>query len=404
MKNNQNEGSQITNTTVGGFPPGESQGVSPAATEDAPTFKKASRSLNSTANQLIRSPEIMRTPSSKPNSIYARVTRSDPCVRLNNTKKSFTSWNVVEGKPLPPFPIGRTENFSIPPSEVAKNLENFFRVTSVLGCYDSENSEVQCTTSCDCKFKVTLYADKTDINKTKMEIMRTRGCAFSFSRIRRSVIRAATGNFEEEKHTKLTIPDAIAIAYQPPKKHELENTLAQCARELQTKDLYGHLTNLTLLGTMTDYTKSHEGSSVIIAKMIIEGEANIREIFLNICSTPAKDDLEKRLQLRILGIFANCLEVLHKNSAVSELEESAMYWCKESLYPVLVYAVKICPCHFACTSATRCLIVLLKESSELLEKARKDYLSEMMKTLQERGDQEYKNLSIMATNALDTIQ
>jgi hypothetical protein len=321
---------------------------------------------------------------------------------ISHSKESSESWDVAQGQALPPFPIGRTYTVDLPPSEVCKHIAEGMRKNSVYANYDSDRAEAMCSTSCGCAFKVTLF-DAGNPSKTSIEVMRRRGCGLSFSRIQRAVIRFATGNHEVEKAPCMTIPAEISDQYVPPGQDYLEKILDDSSIELQQNDQSAQLGALRLLATVTDETKSHKGSSEKLAEMIMDGYKGIREICINLLSSDGKDDFTFMIKRSVLTIIRNslCLLVgLNANQTFADDE-----WYRVSLYPVLMYEIKDCPCPHECALVAQCMFLLLSQSVVLREEAiGGGELKTILNGALERGKKMHKNLEVNAERVLNVLE
>jgi hypothetical protein len=339
---------------------------------------------------------------SKPKLVKSSNFVSEPTKFNTSVKGSYTSWDVVKGQSLPPYPIGRTHTIDKAPSEVSKNIVEGLRRLSVHAICDPVKAEAMCTTSCDCTFKVTLFAAKEG-DKTVMEIMRRRGCGLSYSNAQRAVLRSAQGIYEVEKPRSLSIPKCIAAKYEAPSMDYLRKILEDSSKELQTNDQSGQLAALRLIASVTDARKSHAQSSIDLSQMIMEGEAGIREICLNLLRSDATDDFSMRIKRDVLSIFSNCLRLLNHDQ-VQEMVNGEDSWCRDVLFPIIVKAIKNCPCPHGCTLLAKCLCVFLKNVPNLRDEARKGgdleaVLDEVIKI----GKKTHNNLEVSASYALRSL-
>ena len=329
--------------------------------------------------------------------------RSVPNLKLN-LDDSYTSWDVVEGRCLPAYPLGRTELIDLPPSQVAKNIAEALRMKSVHAIYDSQDAEATCTTACDCKFKITLFAGD-DSRHTILEVLKSRGCSVTFSKFRRAISRAANGDFSvEDKPLCLSIPDCVAALYTPPDIEEIKKILIKSSKELQTTRRDGQLIALRLLAAMTDAEKSHKSTCINVATMILEGEAGVREICVNLLSADASDEYSGMVNKAVLDIFSNSLSLLYKSGDIRKVTESDDPWYTQSLFPSLLESMKECSCPHGCTLVSQCLSVLLQTSSEMRTEAVKEgSLEILLEQALARGEKSHANLHDTAQSAINAL-
>jgi len=319
----------------------------------------------------------------------------------SHCKESSSSWNVAQGQALPPFPIGRTSTVKLSPSEVCENIAEGLRRYSVAAIYDSERAEATCQTGCGCIFKVTLFA-AGDPAKTSIEVFRRRGCGLSYSKYQRAIIRFATGNYEAEKAPCMTIPAEISNQYVPPGQDYLEKILDDSSMELQQNDQTAQLGALRLLMTITDETKSHKGSGEKLAEMIMDGYKGIREICINLLSSEGKGDFTCLIKRSVLKIFCNSLVLLVGMNANQTFADE---WYSGSLYPVLMYEIKDCPCPHNLTLIAQCMFLLLSQSAVLREEAiGGGELKIILNDALERGKKTHSKLEVSAERVLNVLE
>lgn len=329
--------------------------------------------------------------------------RSVPNLKLN-LDDSYTSWDVTQGRCLPAYPLGRTELIDLPPSQVAKNIAEALRIKSVHAIYDSQDAEATCTTACDCKFKITLFAAE-DSKRTILEVLKSRGCSLTFSRIRRALSKAANGDFSaDDKPLCLSIPDCVAALYTPPDCDDIKKILFKSSKELQTTKRDGQLTTLRLLAAMTDAEKSHKSTCINVAKMILEGEAGVRETCINLLSSETSDEYGTRINRAVFDIFSNSLSLLYKSGDIQKVTESDDPWYTESLFPSLMESIKKCSCPHGCNVVSQCLSVLLTNSSEIRQEAVKEGSLEMfLEQALIRGKRTHAKLYDNAQSAINAL-
>jgi len=317
---------------------------------------------------------------------------------------SYTEWSVKKGQELPPFPIGKTNIIDFSPKVVAKNLSESFRRKSIHAIYFHDKAEAVCDTSCGTKFKVILYAHE-DPDKTIMEVMKRRGCSLTFMKIRMAIAKAAVADYSEEKAgpNTLKVPDFIAALYKPPTDEELQANLEQAVEELEQSDPYRQQTTLQLLAAMTDASKSHAETSLRVANMIlIDGEAGIRELCLNLLSSETCDSSAIAIKRAVLTIFRNSLSVLSNNGKEKDLDEDG--WCEEDLFPLIIKEITNSPCPHGCCLLTECIDILLKSSTSLREKALSSGVKDILDKALNCGDKTYLGLYDNALSALKTLE
>jgi len=398
--------SKKTNESIPSDPRRDGELLNSSFQEQQPTFKRAAMAQRPNADLLhvsdmkIDSIKHLTKPRSKPKLVKSSNFVSEPSTFNTSVKGSYTSWDVVKGQALPPYPIGRTHTIDKAPSEVSKNIVEGLRRLSVHAIYDPAKAEAMCTTSCGCKFKVTLFAAK-EADKTVMEIMRRRGCGLAYSNVQRAVLRSAQGIYEEEKMPSLSIPKCIAAKYEAPSMDYLRKILEDSSKELQTNDQSVQLTTLRLVASMTDATKSHAQSSIDLSKMIMQGESDIREICLNLLRSEATDDFSNRIKCDVLAIFSNCLRLLSKDQ-IQKTVNGEDPWCRDILFPIIVKAIKDCACPHGCTLLSQCLCVLLKHVPNRPKKG--GDLEAVLKKAVKRGEESHMDLKKNALFAIAALQ
>lgn len=330
--------------------------------------------------------------------------RSVPNLKLN-LDESYTNWDVIKGKSLPAYPLGRTELIDHPPSQVAKNIAEALRMKSVHAIYDSFDAEATCTTACDCKFKITLF-EAEDSNHTILEVLKSRGCSLTFSKLRRAVSKAANGDFSvvDDAPLCLSIPDCVAALYTPPSSDDIKKILTKSSKELQTSRRDGQLTALRLLAAMTDADKSHKSTCINVATMILEGEAGVRETCINLLSSEMSDEYSDRVDKAVLDVFSNSLSLLYMSGDIRKVTESEDPWYSQSLFPSLMQSMKQCPCPHGCTLVSQCLSVLLQSSSDMRHEAVKEgSLETILEHALARGKKSHANLYDHTQSAIDAL-
>jgi hypothetical protein len=138
--------------------------------------------------------------------------------------------------------------------------------------------------------------------------------------------------------------------------------------------------------------------------MIMEGEAGIREICLNLLRSDATDDFSMRIKRDVLSIFSNCLRLLNHDQ-VQEMVNGEDSWCRDVLFPIIVKAIKNCPCPHGCTLLAKCLCVFLKNVPNLRDEARKGGdLEAVLKEAVKRGEASHMSLKTNALSAIASLQ
>ena len=186
--------------------------------------------------------------------------------------------------------------------------------------------------------------------------MRRRGCGLTFSRNLRAIIRSATRNFEVEKLPVLTIPAEISDQYLPPDQDDLNKSLNDSSKELQTNNQSVQLSTLRLLATATEATKSHKVASQKLAETIMDGEDSVREICINLLSSEETDDVTFMIKRSVLLTFFISLDLLINVNTNQIFSEDS--WYHDCLYPTLVEEIKDCACLQDCTLVAKCMALL----------------------------------------------
>lgn len=378
--------------------------------EQQPTYRRAmfrqhAGSLRQSVPNLNTDVQSFMTAPPKPAMIKRNLNfrRSVPNLKLN-LDESYTNWDVISGRSLPAYPLGRTELINLPPSQVAKNIAEALRLKSVHAIYDSLDAEATCTTACDCKFKITLFAAE-DSSHTILEVLKSRGCSLTFSRLRRAISRAANGDFSlDEQPLCLSIPDCVAALYTPPNVDDIKKILAKSSKELQTTRRDGQLTTLRLLAAMTDADKSHKSTCINVATMILEGEAGVRETCINLLSSDTSDEYSERVNKAVLDVFSNSLGLLYKSGDIRKVTESEDPWYAQSLFPSLLQSMKQFSCPHGCTLVSQCLSVLLQNSSDMRHEAVKEgSLETILERVLARGKKSHVKLYDNAQSAINAL-
>lgn len=317
---------------------------------------------------------------------------------------SYRKWSVEKGQELPPFPIGRTNTIDASPKVVAENMCELFRRRSVHVTYNGGKAEATCETDDEVKFKVILWEHK-DPAKTILEVMKMRGCCVAFSKIRPAVIKAAHGDYSEEKApARLTIPDFIAQLYKPPSEDELQASLEQIVEELEQNDSYRQHSSLQLLCAMTDASSSNHDTCLRIATMVlVDDEAGIRDLCLNLLSSETTDDSCQRVKKAVLTFFRNSMNVLIANGKMDAVLNDDN-WCSDDLFPLILNELNKCPCPHKCTLLTQCISLLLKSSSAIREKANSMGMKDVLDKAMNLGQMSHLGLYDQAQSALKALE
>jgi len=154
---------------------------------------------------------------------------------------------------------------------------------------------------------------------------------------------------------------------------------------------------------MTDASKSHAETSLRVANMIlIDGEAGIRELCLNLLSSETCDSSAIAIKRAVLTIFRNSLSVLSNNGKEKDLDEDG--WCEEDLFPLIMKEINNSPCPHGCCLMTECIDILLKSSTSLREKALSSGVKDILDKALNCGEKTYLGLYDNALSALKTLE
>ena len=280
-------------------------------------------------------------------------------------KEKSNKWIVLAAKPQPIFPLERPVYINESSLIVSARLCDSLYKRSVK--VEFNDSQALCETSCNLTYSIDLYQGPDD-GGTQVEIVRLKGCSFTFRRERESAINAAKGLgavTETKLPRVLKIPDHMLKEFKGPSENELLNVIFQSTDQLHSNKRDVKLFTLQNLSSVTAPNKVHKGSAQMLSKLILENKGDIRDIIsiiMNACMNE-NDDISCQILNACLTIFSNTMTSLSETKKLKGILNDGTEHFAQSMVLSLIHIVKTrrCP-HVKCV-ALRCLCLLLKNSS-----------------------------------------
>lgn len=240
--------------------------------------------------------------------------------------KTTRRWIVNVPKPVPHYNFVKgTKLINKSASYVSQKIDNYLRLSSIDANFDSENSEATCKTSDYIYFNIFLYAGPV-ANSTYVEMMRIKGCGFSFVKERDNIMNVAKGG-EIPKQQHSTIfgsigdkPPSLLETYVPPSQSDLESTLLRASDKLHSN--ISDMTVLFILQTLVALTTSDKfvpENAHQMSVLIMENKYDIRDRILSIhmaqvSSRMDNDEVSEQICNASLTVLTNGILAMYSST------------------------------------------------------------------------------------------
>jgi len=295
-------------------------------------------------------------------------------IKISSTKTkpngSFLAW-IIDDEHIPnlplDYPLLKTHSLihGISPPIIACRFSEVMRRLSISVRYDKKKATIYGETMDHITFKARLYnyVDQSEeVRGVIVEVQRLSGCAYSFSRIYRSIDRACNGVvIEHPKVLPKLIPLTQLDSSLEMKQHDVNAALNTVRVLLEKDDIETNLLGMEHLGTLTDVSKTAEDVANRVANAIFD-DSNIcdRVVMLVISNEKeTKQGSEAILHRYALTVLLNALNVFASMGRLGDIVRKHGYMGSD-LVSVLLGKVQQCEArpHDACLSI-KCLVALM---------------------------------------------
>lgn len=252
---------------------------------------------------------------------------------------------------------------------VAARIDDCLRLRSVEAKFNTEHAQVLCKTSNMVYYRISLYAGDNGRDSTFVEIMKEKGCGFSFTTERRAILDAAKGLGGVRKSNisspdMMMFPSDIHDLYEPATGTDIEDMLDRATDQLHSKNDNTIIFALQNLHSMTTPEKHNSKTPGQVSRYITGNHNCVRDIIASIFNSRLgniKDERNEQICNLSLGILAISLE---QKGVVSSIVDYQWDHFVQMMVPALVAAVTNYNnnTHTACL-AMKCLCFIATNSS-----------------------------------------
>ena len=308
------------------------------------------------------------------------------CNKHNNSSKVIKQesrtrrWNVTMPKPLPSFGLDKIGSSQIHKSAnyISQQIDKYLRLESICATFDNVNAKATCrTTNGNLHFQIYLYSDPVNNQSTHLEVLKIKGCGFTFIKQRKNIMNVAKGKglvSSKQLKQSLVIPPNFLNSYVPPRKHYIESMIERASKRIgksnSLDDIAFVLQNLMSLTTpdMNPRSKSAHWMSLLI----MENQNHIRDKIIStykqqthqVSFSIINDEVSEKICNACITIFTNGMIAICKENEGKEycLDQGLKDFFQE-LVPLLVEEVANCENVImnACL-ALKCIEVLMCHS------------------------------------------
>eukprot|EP00586_Coscinodiscus_wailesii_P003877 CAMPEP_0172480948 /NCGR_PEP_ID=MMETSP1066-20121228/6479_1 /TAXON_ID=671091 /ORGANISM="Coscinodiscus wailesii, Strain CCMP2513" /LENGTH=339 /DNA_ID=CAMNT_0013242787 /DNA_START=231 /DNA_END=1250 /DNA_ORIENTATION=+ len=329
----------------------------------------------------------------------------------------FHSWTIADDElPNLPWdcPLLKTHALirDVPPSVIVRRISEVMRHLSIAAFFDNKKATVNAETMNNITFKVQLYNDidqDEGMTGVIVEVQRMSGCAYSFSGIYRSIIRACNGVAMEERHKvlpKLILPTQIDSTLRM-QRCDVSNALEAVRALVGKDDIETNLLGMESLVILTDMSKTAKDEVICVAKAIFD-DVTIRDrVLMPIMShdVETKHGSQCILHRYALNVLLNALIVFLSMGRLGDVVRKHGYMGAD-LVSVLLKHVQRCETkpHDACLSI-KCLVALMNVA-ELKDVAMRCGIQQIMQESHSVGECHHSFLrreSLVLLHALEPV-
>lgn len=326
-------------------------------------------------------------------------------------KKARWIVTVPRTKPLHSLERG-AQIINEPSVIVSARIDHSLRLRSVEARFDSNRAEAFCKTCNFLNYQINLYVGDERGNSTLVEIVKLKGCGFSYINERDTVMNAAKGlgGAPSLRSLSLTIPPDLLSLYEPPSDTKIETTLDRTIDQLHSNYDSTVIFALQNLHSMTSEDKYYSETVDRVSTYIIKNHNSIRDMIASIYANRVSDVKDEKseeicsLSLIILMNGIKSISSLGINSGRNSIvdQEDFKYFI-EQLVPSLSVGIKNYRknAHLACL-ATKCLCLLTMCSPFALTKM--GDISEVVEGAQLYGSVEHLKLERAAFSLMKVLR
>jgi hypothetical protein len=266
-----------------------------------------------------------------------------------------------------------------------------------------DDASALCTTSTFLKYAIYLYAGPGE--STTVEVLRHRGCGFSFRIEREAILNAAKGLGSVAPSSlpcKMKIPEKMLSSYKPPERIEQEQMISRAVERLHSDNIEDKLFILQNLSSITSYDKVNCVAAHQMCELILQNTSGILDMTVNIlsaCKEMSDDDISYQILNACLTVIANSTSALSEmNKSIKDTLTKTLTDCKE-LLNCLVSIVHECNCPHNTTLALTCFRLIL-ENSDLGNDIVNKKICDSVRNAKAIGEKTHRNLFLAAESTL----
>jgi hypothetical protein len=324
-------------------------------------------------------------------------------------------WNVTKLNAIPSFGLDRrAKQINASATDVAKRVDEYLRLSSIVTKFHSTNATATCKTKNFIRFEICLYEGPE--GSTYVEVIKTKGCGFSFIKERENIINTAEQKVIEKDNSKhfgsvMTVPPSFLDSYEPPSQNELETMVTRACDRLHSSNREDVIFILENLVSLTAVDRLTPDSGRQMSALIMQHNSNIRDMILSIyiANEPIKDDDEEvdetseRICIACLSILTNGIRSICDKKQSDFLDHE----CKdfiERLVPSLISSASNYEksTENACI-ALACLCTLICNSSVGRKKVKETDVLNILEEARMYGCREHLRLENGASAAIETL-
>lgn len=318
-------------------------------------------------------------------------------------RKTTVAWLFQNAPSLPIFPLDRHAiEVLLHPQIVAVRISESLRERSVVAVY--EDASALCTTSTFLKYAIYLYAGPGE--STTVEVLRHRGCGFSFRIEREAILNAAQGLGSVAPSSlpyQMKIPEGMLSSYKAPERIEQENMISRAVDRLHSdKNIDDKLFILQNLSSTTSYDKVNRDAAYQMCEVILQNTSGILDMIVSIliaCKEMSDDDISYQILNACLTIIANSMSALSEmNKPIKDVLTKTVADCK-GLLNCLVTIVHECSCPHNTTLALTCFRLILENSTVANDIVNKK-ICDSVRDAKAIGEKTHRNLFLAAESTL----
>ena len=228
-------------------------------------------------------------------------------------------WNVTILNTIPSFGLDkRAKRVHASAIDVAKRVDEYLRVSSIVTKFHLANARAICKTKNFFHFQICLYEGPR--GSTYVEVIKMKGCGFSFIKERENIINAAEQKVVDKNNSKyfgsvMSVPSSFLDSYEPPSLNDLEAMVNRACDKLHSSNREDNIFILENLVSLTTVNRLTPDNGCQMSALIMQHNSNIRDMILSIyiANEPSNGDEEEvdetseRICIACLGILTNVI-------------------------------------------------------------------------------------------------